>query len=252
VHVGNKVLVRLLHDAAGVMQVFGALTIVPPKSYPDALALIDGNAPAAATAAWVGSLARLPILSNTDGEPTVVGRAVLSIPEAHADEVGERLGVLFEPDDESHFTLLSPDGRRTVHAIVTVADGRVMAEANSSSRLDTAIGFVQAALPGAEVLERHEEPLTAEFLHARRGLLAAQSEEDLPAGAEEAVAAFIAEYEERWCDESVPALGGLTPRQALDVPVARDDLIALLDGMEQVSSGPGTMDAARVRRLLGL
>lgn len=38
----------------------------------------------------------------------------------------------------------------------------------------------------------------------------------------------MADAEDRWCDERVPALGGLTPRQAADDPTRRADLLALL------------------------
>jgi hypothetical protein len=56
-------------------------------------------------------------------------------------------------------------------------------------------------------------------------------------------------------DELIPALGGLTPRQALTDPAARPKLDALLDDMawqERRSAGGGVMRTDRVRALLGL
>lgn len=39
--------------------------------------------------------------------------------------------------------------------------------------------------------------------------------------------------EQRWLNESVPALGGVTPRQAADDPTRRDDLVRLIDGFPE-------------------
>ena len=49
---------------------------------------------------------------------------------------------------------------------------------------------------------------------------------------------FIRTREAAWIDESIPALGGLTPRQALDDPTRREDLLSLLREMD---TGPGTL-----------
>jgi hypothetical protein len=67
------------------------------------------------------------------------------------------------------------------------------------------------------------------------------------------MAAFIRQQEERWVDEPVPALAGLTPRQAADDPTRREDLIALLHEFDQAPPpGAATFDANRLRGLLGL
>jgi hypothetical protein len=62
--------------------------------------------------------------------------------------------------------------------------------------------------------------------------------------------------EQRWCDESVPALGGLTPRQAAGDPTRREDLERLLSEFESADrnlpDGAFTMRPARLRRLLGM
>ena len=63
-----------------------------------------------------------------------------------------------------------------------------------------------------------------------------------------AVDEFIRDYEARWLDDSIPALHGLTPRQAADDPTRRDDLVKLMDSFP--TSGRG-MSAARLRSALG-
>jgi hypothetical protein len=68
----------------------------------------------------------------------------------------------------------------------------------------------------------------------------------------------MAEQEECWVDEPVPALGGLSPRQAVADRARRPALEALLDDFDWMDApaGPGDigrgMDSARLRKLLGL
>jgi hypothetical protein len=72
----------------------------------------------------------------------------------------------------------------------------------------------------------------------------------------------IAELEERmirqWLDESIPALGGLTPREAAKTPKGRKRLDALLDDIAG-RQGPGDMppgmfspDYRKAKKMLGL
>ena len=71
----------------------------------------------------------------------------------------------------------------------------------------------------------------------------------------EIAAQVIREKEVEWLDESIPALGGLTPREAADDPTRREDLLALLVEFERRDL-PGTgftsFNAKRIRTLLGL
>jgi hypothetical protein len=65
------------------------------------------------------------------------------------------------------------------------------------------------------------------------------------------MAAYIADYERNWCDEPVPALGWVTPRQAAADPTRRGDLIALLNSFPSTGS-PLQMDGGRLKKALGL
>ena len=71
------------------------------------------------------------------------------------------------------------------------------------------------------------------------------------------LAAFLAEHmhklEDEWLDDQIPALQGLTPRQAAADPTRREDLIALLNSFDAFGeSDAGTFDVDRLRRELGL
>ena len=62
------------------------------------------------------------------------------------------------------------------------------------------------------------------------------------------------QMEHRWCDGRVPALGGLTPRQAAANPTRREQLDRLLDSFDAMPapSGAFTMRTDRLRAQLGL
>jgi hypothetical protein len=69
----------------------------------------------------------------------------------------------------------------------------------------------------------------------------------------EALAKMIHEHEVRWIDESIPALGGRTPREAVGDPVGREEVVQLLAGMPDLEEMGGFgMDPERIRSLLGL
>jgi hypothetical protein len=65
---------------------------------------------------------------------------------------------------------------------------------------------------------------------------------------------LMIEYEQRWLDQKLPALGGRTPRQAAaEGGSALAELHALLDDIQwQADNSGGGMSAARIRRHLGL
>ena len=66
-----------------------------------------------------------------------------------------------------------------------------------------------------------------------------------------AIASHIARYETGWVDSPIPALHGLTPRQAAADPTRREDLERLLAEFPSTGS-PLHMDAQRLRQLLDL
>lgn len=73
---------------------------------------------------------------------------------------------------------------------------------------------------------------------------------------------FIAEIEEKmlrqWIDDSIPALGGLTPRQAVKTPEGRKRVLELIDESERmqqrIKKVPGMFspDYRKVKKMLGL
>ena len=60
------------------------------------------------------------------------------------------------------------------------------------------------------------------------------------------------DYEQKWLNLSVPALQGLTPRQAAEDPTRREDLVRLLASFGDEPDNPMAMSPSRLRAALGL
>ena len=66
---------------------------------------------------------------------------------------------------------------------------------------------------------------------------------------------LVQQKETAWLDDHIPALGGITPREAADDPTRRPDLIALLNEFDSYGGGPPgtlTFDVSRLRQQLGI
>ena len=59
------------------------------------------------------------------------------------------------------------------------------------------------------------------------------------------MAEFIADQERRWLDESIPALGGRTPRDAAQDPIGREQLAQLLGRLPGTGARRGRHDEPR-------
>jgi hypothetical protein len=66
-----------------------------------------------------------------------------------------------------------------------------------------------------------------------------------------ALESIMLKFEARWLDESIPALRGMTPRQAVNDVLGRVELERLLNSFPE-SDDPGTMNTNRLRAALGL
>jgi hypothetical protein len=168
---------------------------------------------------------------------------VLAAPPGDAlDSVYKRTG-----DDAWIEEWEAPDGDMLIRGTMTLAGDRLTVEANSDIRADRLVETLLRLLPDAEVVvdERQDPPKIR-----RGGPGRPDDDEPVPPELEEALDEWRRRHEEMWIDESIPALGGLTPRQALDDPSRREDLLALL--REEDREGGTGYSASRIRSLLGL
>jgi hypothetical protein len=143
-----------------------------------------------------------------------------------------------------------------------VDGNEVRVEVNSDERMAEARALVAEILPDARLIDHDERALAEAMASRARHRDHEPDDTELGFGSidpdDPQVAAILRQateaHERRWVDEPVPALHGLTPREAVDDPVERVALERLLADMERraASLGAGAMDPDRVRRLLGI
>jgi len=227
--------------------------------------------------AWVGDLHRPPVVTTREGEPLVECRAVIGIPDP--ETLAEVLDIRYEPVQgaldtwaEMHEVASGDDILRATLALDREA-GRLTVETHSEARLDRVLATLEGAGWDIAIVEESRRPLDVnELPRPPRGLpgigaapvglaggaapflgIPARGKDGL--GLDPEIVAQIQEdMEQRWLDESVPALGGVTPRQAADDPTRRDDLVRLIDGFPEPEPGSAVFSFRpdRLRKLLGL
>jgi hypothetical protein len=186
---------------------------------------------------------------NREGEPVMLCHVELTV-DAQPVEIDEALDPVLEHGGDGMWTELwtEPGGEQIVRGTVRWEDGRVVIDANSEDRVQRLLDTVVGALPGADVVV-DERTSPRQAMAEGPGPLAGQP---VPPELQGALDDYLRQMEAEWIDESIPALGGLTPRQARDDPTRREDLDALLRELDAsaVPAGGGGFDAGRIRKLL--
>jgi hypothetical protein len=152
---------------------------------------------------------------------------------------------------------MTPDGRgemvsNRVLGSLRVHRGRLELECLSIARLERGRSLLSESLRGAAEAEPGiHPPWPAEGSGGGE-------EEIFPEAVREIEEKISRKFSAEWPDQSLPALDGLTPRQAAADPAARKKLEALLKGMEvhnarmEAAGERPVMDAAGIRRELGM
>jgi hypothetical protein len=217
-----------------------------------ALRVLDEGDPEA-VAGLIGSTLRPPKMSNTDGEELVFHELTWEL-EGVDDVPASLRGAGFKVDrDQVSLVRDSKNQKNTVIASGSVRDGQLVMQTNSDERADELIALMRQAMPGALLLDRDVRefdevmaaggPTSPSSDRAATGLTDDQQRAVLTQ--------LIAEYEQRWLDEPVPALRGMTPRDAAADPIGRTELLRLLDSFPDTDD-PTAMSARRLRRRLDL
>lgn len=168
-----------------------------------------------------------------------------------------------EPDGSFHLTRFetrpgarsTPIGQRVL-AHLTVTPTTLKVEAMSRQRLDDCCQLLEQLLGDRiRLVEIEEEGLDDVF--SESGPSSEPEEPPFIPPPE-----LIAELEEKmlrqWIDDSIPALGGMTPREAVKTPEGREQVLELLEyiaGRQQMTpKAPGmfTPDYSKVKKMLGL
>lgn len=208
--------------------------------------------------------ARPPELHNTHGDLLLFTTDHFIFEKGHGQEIEKRLLALgdVEPPDEpgEPFTFLRrgnamhKDWDTTVIGRGVLSERELRIETNSIERADAMRQRIERAC-GTLVSHRareHSDPLS------QRAPKRDAEERDPPippADAERIVREYKARHYESWIDTPLPALAGLTPRQAARKKAGRERVDVLLRDIEnhenRLPSGP-QVDLSGIRAQLGL
>lgn len=244
-----------LLPAGDTVRLFGGLEPLSNTARDELIALLDdGAGPVPLIEALSARLAP-PTLHNTEGEPLVGHEATVRISDPAA--ITASLDRLFHRTDggpdapprwvEEH----AGSGLPAIRATWTLTGDELQLSANSDTRFERALATLRELDPASTLLTHQRTPVSE--LAPPTGSAPVQSE--LGSSDPAVLAAVhdvILNYEAAWLDESIPALGGLTPRQCAEDPTRRADLNRLLDSFPPDTGEPGQMSATRLRTALGL
>lgn len=184
----------------------------------------------------VAELHRPPQLTNTEGHALVL----LEQEWSFSDAGWQRLVSKLEPTDDDDVWMLVRASKNIAASFRRTAEGAVV-EVNSRERADEVASLVREADPSAELLAEREPAVSP--------LAAAPPPVPMTPEMEAALREHLESYEREWCDMSIPALGGRTPREAVRTAAGRTAVEDLLADMPDLPNG---MSARRVRALLEL
>lgn len=257
---GTFVCGRAVPDGEG-HQFVGALFPVAPGTETTVLDLCDEGDPEA-ICEHVAGLHRPPVLTTREGEPLLACTAVLEVADlAPAQAVLDRCYTA-EGDRWVEMHPINED-EEVVRATLSLDGTRLTVTTHSAPRVERVLALLGTELAGARLVSDERVPLRASELlggaRAAGGPGDPHPDADVDAGFArldvDAIASIQERMEQRWTREPVPALGGLTPRQAADDPTRRDELARLIASFPDhvaLPAGAFGLRPDHLRRLLGL
>jgi hypothetical protein len=128
----------------------------------------------------------------------------------------------------------------TIVGRIVLSDGRLRVETNSTRRADALRSGIEEHLDGLVRFRLRKEENAEQLMRAARAAGPPGPPprgEALPPEALAAVRELRERHMREWLGEAIPALDGLTPRQAAALPRARPKLETLLKEFEQHEAG---------------
>ncbi len=228
-------------------QFIGGVFGVSPGTEGRVLDLLDGG-DAEELLAYVAALHRPPSLQTREGEEMVGCQATIDVGDPGAARRFLDAADQYEADADGWVELHDlGDGERIVRANLRLTGTELAINTSSQPRMDRVLAVIAAALPDSRVTADTRRPFRSDDLPPE------------PPGAglspdPAVVEALMDQMEQRWMREKVPALGGITPREAAADPTRRQELERLLASFPSPEPGGGWFGLRpdRLRRHLGL
>jgi hypothetical protein len=231
--------------------------LVPLQYRATLIELLDEGGDPLDLAAWMGQMFGPITMVNYEGEDVVMCRAVLAPTSTSWTALRSTLDRLLQPiGDDQWNEIVETKNSRAVRCFLSRVDDTLVVVTNSVERVERVLALLRKNVADLHVVEDERTDVAT----ARARALAEGSDEGIPDGATpaevlEAMREFIREKEEAWIDEPLPALSGLTPRQAASDPTRREDLVALLNEFNHrgtKDSGFVGFDVVRLRQVLDM
>jgi hypothetical protein len=195
----------------------------------------------------------LPQLTNTDGDPLLLTRDHFDFDPSVRTLIDQKMMDLTEGDDhesdgdERAFTFKKPGNAmhktwdNTIVGRAVLKRAALILETNSVRRADDLRTKIEGALKdlARHRLREHEDPTARPREGAASPAVRDRSSKESEAPPPEIVEALKdlkRRHLESWLDTPVPALSGMTPREAASKPRKRRDLVTLLKEMEHHES----------------
>ena len=253
---GDLLLVRLVPDGRDTV-ILGGIELVDLARRDSLVALLDSEPDPVTLAEFVAGLHAPPTMLNADGSELVICEARLRLQDPKGVMAWLDTRLVRDGDDESTTTWherVDSAGGQSIRASATLDGDELEVFTMSQERFDRLLDAIVEAWPEVVVLDqqRHTMDELGSPDAAPTGVGSVIDPRDTDPELAAALRDYIRGYEQRWIDEPIPALGGVTPRIAAADPTRRDDLVRLLDSFPADNGDPGQMSVARLRADLGL
>jgi len=218
-------------------QFIGGLFAVEPGREAAVLSLCD-EGDGFELCSYRASLDRPPEIRTRENEPLVTCELVASVNDV--EEAKRVLDGLYDREPgasarEHRWVEMHPiaEDEDVLRATLTFDDGRLRVLTHSEERMDRVLATIASRIDGFTVVSDGRVPLAPDEMPSiPSGFAGGQPEIDAETRDE-----IMAVMENKWISEPVPALGGLTPIEAVADPTRRDDVLRLIDSFPDSGLG---------------
>jgi len=246
---GSMVCARAVPDGE-THQFIGGLFAVAPGTEAHLLDLLD-KADGFALIEYLGELEKPPKMFTRENEPMVMCAAVVQVPEEAAARA--LLDHNYQSEENDAWVEMHPldDVESVLRASIHLEGRNIRVETSSEPRLERVLS-VLLQIDDAKMISDERHPFEFDPKAPKTPRSAVPPEDSATQGV---IEAMRDRQEIAWVDHRIPALAGLTPREAAADPTRRESLLRLLASFEEMgerSSGFIGMRPERLRELLGL